>query len=339
MTPEIMSTHHLPPAQQLDAWRSWFSSVFDVEHHPEYGEQGFPAESRHWTMDGFGVSQVRAPSLRALRTRTLVRRNPVDHWVVTLGQHDTSISTSDDSMAVPAQTPFLVSLGEDVFSERVADERLHFYLPRDHFGSFATQLDAARGRILESGLGRLLADFLRHLARTLPELRPEELPHVTGAVRAMVGACLVPSSDRMVLAAGQIDAVRLERVRRAVQRHMASPRLDAALLCHEVGMSRTQLYALLQGEGGVQHYIRRQRLEACHARLRDGTNRGSIAEIASRMGFDDPSQFSRVFRQEFGATPSEVRAAEAGAFPLPPADRLGPQVRPLREYLGGLAAA
>lgn len=337
MTPEIMTTHQLPPSQQLDAWRSWFSSVFEVEHHREYEEQGFLAESRHWTMEGFGVSRVRAPSLRALRTKGLVRRNPVDHWVLTLGQHDTSISTAVNALAVPAQTPFLVSLGEDVVSERVADERLHFYLPRDQFRSIAPQLDAARGQILRTGLGHLLADFLRHLAHALPDLPPGELSHVTQAVRAMVGACLAPSPDRLAQGSGQIGAVRMERVRRVVQRHMSSPDLGVSLLCREVGMSRTQIYALLRGEGGVEHYIRRKRLEASHVLLCDGKTQGTIADIALSVGFGDPSQFSRAFRQEFGTTPSEVRAAMGGAHSSDPTDAPGIMVRPLSAYLRGLA--
>lgn len=340
MTPEIMSTWDLPARHQLDAWRSWYASVFDLVHQPKAGEEGFLAESRHWTLDGFAVGQVRAPSLCAVRSRALVRRNPVDHWVITLGQHDTSLSTSDDAMAVPAQTPFLISLGRDVVSERVADERLHFYLPRDHFGAFATQLDAARGLVLKTGLGRLLGDFLRNLARTLPDLRPEDLPHVAEAVRAMVGACIVPTPERMTLATGQINAVRLDRIRRAIRKHMGSPNLDASLLCGEIGVSRTQLYSLLQGEGGVQHYIRRRRLEACHAMLSDRSNSVPISGIALRMGFDDPSQFSRVFRQEFGMTPRDVRAAaEAGLTQAPAGDRRGPAVRPLSECLRGLSHA
>jgi AraC-like DNA-binding protein len=330
MTPEILSTHGLPPPQQLDAWRSWFSSVFEVEL-PEDSSRGFLAESRYWTLDGFGIGQVSAPGLRATRSKALVRRNPMDHWCLTLGEHDTGVQKRDDCFRVPAQTPFLVSLGVDLTSERVADERLHIYLPRDNFAEIASQLDAARGIGLETGLGRLLGDFLRNLAHDLPKLAPADLPHVTAAVRAMIGACVVPTPDRMVVAAGHIDATRLDRIRRIIRRNVESPKLDAAMLCGALGISRTQLYRLLQGEGGVAHYIRKLRLEACHARLSDPSSRGTVAEIAARLGFDDASQFSRAFRREFGATPREVRVAAGGrAGPVPP-EASG--IRPLSEFL------
>lgn len=332
MTPEIMSTHGLPAAQQLDAWRSWFSTVFDVEQPTEAGV-GFLAESRYWALDGFAIGQISAPTLRSVRSRTLVRRNPVDHWCLTLGQHDTGVEKRGDTFRVPAQTPFLVSLGADIVSERVADERLHVYLPRDSFADIAGQLDAVRGVVLESGLGRLLTDFLRNLERGLPTLQPADLPHVTAAVRAMVGACVVPSADRLAAAGAQIDATRLEKIRRIVRRNIEAPELDAGMLCGMLGLSRTQLYRLLQREGGVAHYIRKLRLEACHARLSDTSTRGTIGDIAARLGFDDASQFSRAFRREFGESPRDVRLA-ALAGEMPPPVSLG--TPPLSEFLRGI---
>lgn len=312
MTPESMSTHTIATYQQLDAWRGWFSSVFDVEE-PADGRRGFLAESRYWAMDGFAIGQVSAPALRSSRSKALVRRNPVDHWCLTIGQQDTFVRKGGEAFRVPAHSLFLVSLGEELSSERAADERLHLYLPRDSFAEMASQLDAAQGLVLETALGRLLADFLHNLARSLPDLQPADLPHVTEAARAMIGACVVPTSDRLHAAADQIDAARLEKVRRLIRRNIESPALDTGLLCAGLGISRTQLYRLLQGEGGVAHYIRKLRLEACRARLADPSTRGTIGEIAERVGFDNPSQFSRAFRREFGLSPSEARAGASHA--------------------------
>ena len=38
-------------------------------------------------------------------------------------------------------------------------------------------------------------------------------------------------------------------------------------------------------------------------------NGGSVTDIAFRWGFCDAAHFSRVFKREFGATPSEIRQA------------------------------
>ena len=67
----------------------------------------------------------------------------------------------------------------------------------------------------------------------------------------MVEACLAPSADRRVTAGSQINATLLERVRRAVGKHLHSPSLGPANLCREAAVSRSHLYRLLEAEGAL----------------------------------------------------------------------------------------
>ena len=52
----------------------------------------------------------------------------------------------------------------------------------------------------------------------------------------------------------------MERVRQAVRRNLRSPSLGPDKLCREAATSRSQLYRLLENEGGVKSYIQRRRL-------------------------------------------------------------------------------
>ena len=52
-------------------------------------------------------------------------------------------------------------------------------------------------------------------------------------------------------------------------------------------------------------YIRKVRIEKAKQFLSD--DRYSITEIASLSGYNDTSQFIRVFRQELGTTPKKYR--------------------------------
>jgi transcriptional regulator GlxA family with amidase domain len=58
----------------------------------------------------------------------------------------------------------------------------------------------------------------------------------------------------------------------------------------------------------VTDYIRHLRLEAVRRDLRDPlqANR-SVAAVAARWCFVDAAHFSRVFRAEYGYSPSEIR--------------------------------
>ncbi|WP_181832727.1 helix-turn-helix domain-containing protein [Bosea caraganae] len=308
--------------------------MFDVASHEP--DKGFLAESTVWTFGGFGLSHVKAPSLRASRSNALVRRNPVDHWVITLGQHVTTGLGGGVSLNVPPRIPFVVSLGREMVSQRAHDERLQLYLPRDSFGDLAPVLDAMQGQALDKPLGKLLGDYIGLLQRNASELSQADLPRLTNAVRSMVLACIAPTVDHSIHATSLIDLSRREKARQVIERHLRQPSLGPATLCREMGMSRTQLYRLLHDEGGVARFIQRRRLLQSYAELSDPLNRRSITVIAETLCFQDASSFSRAFRQEFGMTPRDVRAAwsTGQALALPSDTDPDAEFTTLRQCLG-----
>jgi len=310
MIPRTLETHSLPTADQFEAWRSWYGSIFEsTARQPT--KDGFRARVSTWILDGFTFSQVSAPAVNGHRTKAHIRRNPIDHWVLTAYRRgQTTIGLDHTSLEPLLETPFVVSLGEEVRAERSSDsDRIAFHLSRDRFHAVTTILDAARGHPLNTPQGRLLADYMLLLERNLPNLEPAMAPRLGDAVQGMIEACLVPSRDRLVNASSQINATLMERVRRAVTKHLRSPSFGFVQLCREAATSRSQLYRLLEHEGGVVRYIQRRRLSAAFTLLCDTASTLSITKIAEMLCFSDNSSFSRAFRREFGMTPGDARVA------------------------------
>lgn len=321
MLPQTFTTYSLPPTDQFEAWRAWYAPVFESTPQRPVDE-GFPAKTSTWILGGFTFSQVSMPPVNGARTRAHIRRNPVDHWVVTSYKRGTTrIETQDASLEAPCGAPFVVSLAEEVATHRSTDsDRVALHLSRDRFQAISPILDAARGLPLNTPRGRMLTDYMILLERNLPSLPPEDASRVGGAVQAMIEACLAPTVDRMERAAIQVNVALMERVRRAIGKHLRSPSLGPAKLCREAAVSRSHLYRLLETEGGVAHYIQRRRLSESFTLLSDAANTLSIGSIAESLCFADASSFSRAFRREFGMAPSDVRASSlAGLHPTAPA--------------------
>lgn len=338
MTPVIFTTVGLPQSKQLDAWRDWFDTLFHVEIADPQG--GFAATSETWNLGSFGLSRVRAPRLRALRTPGMVRRNPIDHWGIAVGHQRTfGEAGRQRSLDVPAGMPFVASLGHELVSLRDEDERLQLYLPRDGFPELAAVLEGAETKPLGGAMGKLLAEFIGLLVRNGSEFSEADLPGLQTAVRSMVLACIAPSPDHDVLGAAPVAVTRKEIVRRIVDLNLRNPDMGPDFLCREAGMSRSQLYRLFESEGGVKNYIQRRRLKQSFAELSDGANARSVAAIAEGLGFLDPSSFSRSFKKEFGLTPKEAMHGTLSGLPVNIADGAGPDsdVRRLRDLLGQLA--
>jgi len=338
MKPETFTTAAVEEPLQYEAWRAWFSPLLEVVATEPPG-RGFVAENQVWKLGSLAISRVAAPAVRVMRRRANIRRDPVDHWVLShCSRGTTHFATEQSSLVAPAGRPYLWSLADESRSMRTPVERMQIFLPRDAFRGLAPLLDRARGSVIDTPLGHLLGDFLTSLWRRLPELTSEDVPGLTRAMHNMVAACVAPSRDRLNGAQGQIDFSRLERVRQAVRRNLRSPDLDPASLCRLVGISRSNLYRLFDDKGGVARYIHNQRLLAARAALCDPASRDSIAAIAEEFCFADASSFSRAFRKEFGHSPSEIRGAALSGLTPPgqPRRAMAPDAGQFGDLLRGL---
>jgi AraC-like DNA-binding protein len=182
-------------------------------------------------------------------------------------------------------------------------------VPRDLFPGLGPVIDQSLHMPLDTSLGLLLGRYIDALDGQLCDMTDAELPRLVAATRAMVAACIAPSPPTRDAAAPLVEHARLERVRRAIRQNLRSPTLTPKRLCRVVGMSRSQLYRLFEPVGGVARYIQAERLREAHRALADPDNQADIHTVGESIGFFDASAFSRIFRREFGCTPSEVRAA------------------------------
>src|SRR5699024_7213507 len=116
-------------------------------------------------------------------------------------------------------------------------------------------------------------------------------------------------SQRHDSAASAIPLVK--RVQTSVAKHLNDPRLSPDFLAARIGISRRQLYAICRDQlGPIATYIRRQRLEYSRMLLADEynpTHPMSITNVALASGFEDPAHFSRLFRAQYGISPSAYR--------------------------------
>jgi AraC-like DNA-binding protein len=315
MTPDTFTTQPLRPQDQFEAWREWHQPVLDFlpQQSTRYG---FPAEVHLWKLGSLAMSRTSVPPVSVARTKSNLRRDPIDHWVINYcvrGTHFTN--TAGTAVEVPAKVPFLSSLGQEFLHERTHIDRVSFLMARDAFRDIAPLLDAACGSTLDTPLGHLLGDYMMALEHHLPDVTEADFPRLARAVGAMVAAA-APSAERVAIAGAQIDVGRKERVRRVIRKHLRTPTFRPSILCRLVGMSRSNLYRLFEDTGGVARYIQRERLLEAHAVLADPANMQSISSIAEDLCFADASSFSRAFKREFGHSPGELRsAALAGLAP------------------------
>lgn len=333
------STLELPPSERFVAWRSSYAPMVDLIE-PDGFPTDFTGEQRLWDLGNLALSHVSTDGLEFASLPGHVRRDPIDHWLISLMLKGSSKTiASSRTFEGHVGSVQVHPLGKTFEGHLTKSEMLQLFVPRDFFRGLAHVLDAEEFSTRDDGMARVLADYLVGLARSLPSLEPKDLPRLTTATRAMILACVAPSPERLHEAGDTIANVLLERARRFVQANIVSRDLGVKTLQRELGVSRSRLYRLFEPHGGVIRYIQHRRLLDAHAALADPNDTRRIQDIAEERGFPDGSEFSRSFKREFGYSPSEVRVAAKGNIPnrtatdienVAPIDRLGILLRRLQ---------
>ena len=101
----------------------------------------------------------------------------------------------------------------------------------------------------------------------------------------------------------------LRDIQSFIAANLGDPDLDPEGIARASFISTRYLHKLFEGEGtSVCQWIRTARLERCRRDLLDpARSHLTILAIASRWGLPGPQHFSRLFREAYGCSPSELR--------------------------------
>jgi AraC-like DNA-binding protein len=134
--------------------------------------------------------------------------------------------------------------------------------------------------------------------------------HVCDLVALALGA----TRDASELARNRgLPAARLLAMKDDIRKNCHRPDLSVHVIAGRYGVSARYVQRLFEESGCTfTQYITEQRLLAAHKALRQETfSDVPISTIAYDCGFSDISHFNRVFRRQFGCTPTEARNTES----------------------------
>ncbi len=158
------------------------------------------------------------------------------------------------------------------------------------------------------GLGRMFGELMWNTLKRADELSKEEMD-VIGRHLVELLTLVLRNDDRIVKSgSSSVRAAHLRRIEKIIATCARDPDLSPSLVADRCGISLRYLHQIFaETEYSVAHYIRRQRLIATQALLKERPDL-KLAEIAYRCGFNDHAALSRQFKGEFGISPSDYRA-------------------------------
>ena len=119
-------------------------------------------------------------------------------------------------------------------------------------------------------------------------------------------------ADEATPAFNKCDKDFITRINAFVEANLGNSEFAIADITKEFGISRSLLHIKMKSffNTSMTDFIRRKRMAAACSLLKSGYN---VSETAYRTGYSDPNYFTKVFKKEFGVTPSEYLSGQTSA--------------------------
>jgi AraC-like DNA-binding protein len=159
---------------------------------------------------------------------------------------------------------------------------------------------------------RIFAGLLHSIVNDLDELTDEHIRPIEVALSEFAVSCLAENSAMSCFDVA--GASNFHRITQAIELQLGDGDLTLHQVADQQHVSARYIQKLFQQAGmSFSQYLRRRRLEHCHADLASVTHRNlSISDICFRWGFNDAAHFSRSFRADYGMTPRAFRQRQLG---------------------------
>ncbi|MFG2869751.1 helix-turn-helix domain-containing protein [Streptomyces sp. NPDC048338] len=166
----------------------------------------------------------------------------------------------------------------------------------------------------DRGTGAILGAFLGSVHAQGPDCEPAELAGLGSVALDLATACLARQLGSPDTAPAEARAQEMyRRVTGFIDNNLGDPDLTPRAVAERHNISLRTLHSLFRDRPlSVAARIRQGRLERAYADLGRREFAGEpVQTIAARWGFSSATSFSRAFREHYGTTPTERRAAGA----------------------------
>ena len=302
------STDHASPNTALSYWIEAICEAF-LEMKADAERENFSAELTKFRFGPIDINYVDTDPQDVWRTRTAIARSRHNYFYLLYmceGQMGVAqggreaVVTRGDCVLVNSQEPYKFSLPvrNNCLSVQIPQAWLRGWLPHPEE---ATVTPLARhspwGATLASALGNLHRGALDQIV----------IPY--DVVADQIGSLLALAHGKTSEPLTRHGAALHRRLIRSIEEQSCDPNTDPGTVASDLGISKRYLHlAMAQSGTSFGAVLIEARLKRAKSLLDDARFTDiSIADIAWRCGFQNPSHFARRFRSRFGAAPATYR--------------------------------
>jgi AraC-like DNA-binding protein len=296
------TTDDFAPHERHEAWcnQAWpaIAGTLDAT-----ADVGFTARSESLELGPLRITFGSFSGQHVARSPDRIRGDGIDHLAICMTL--TAQVHTPLSVVAPGAVQ-LWDMGREWEQQTSNGDLITFTVPRDLALANGFDPQPLHGKTIAAEYAGLLRSHLNQVRATAPMLAQADGPRLARSIIDVVAVSLAMAGRQAEPTAQSITTAMKLAAHDLIARELENPLLGLPFLCRVLNVSRATVYRLFAEVGGVQSHIRRARLQAARLALQNSSVQ--IARIAERFSLGEHAYFSRIFRAEFGMTPSEYRA-------------------------------
>lgn len=306
-----LSTDDVSPRDRAPQWREWVWKHFGGLDSDLYGDTEFSGQMATARAGELILTKLEANRHRVVRTQDMMRASGEAYLKIVaprLGRAGVE-QMGRQAWVDPGVWTIYDTTGTYTVANPEQVEHLIVMVPKAQMRDRGLRLDNLMARPVggTSGIARVALTTMRSTFEELPHMSADAARGAGELITQLVHLSLLELSGQQT-ARTQREALK-DRICAYVAMHLRNPALSVDQIAQALNCSKRHLYNAFADEDQTPaSFIQRRRLDACVRELQRGGAQGrSITEIALSWGFNNPSHFSRVFREHTGRSPSALR--------------------------------
>ena len=300
--------------EKIEIWRDSTRFIFDAQPDKPTASTPFFADIESYHLGSLVTSICSTVATTWLRSPLDAARNGVDHFLVQFYiQGKCLFSDTESSTLVQPGDILVLDASRKIHSRTSALKNFTLWVPRTLLEPMVADPDSLHGMIIPAEEPRaiILRSYLMSLHEQAPAMTLPQASTLTQPTMELLASTLDLNHQDFETFPDAAVAGSLITIKRYINQHLNRDTLTPDSIAQALRISRSTLYRVCAPLGGIQQYIRQQRLSRVLSNLSDKNMAHlSITQIASLWGFNDPSSFNRIFKREFGVTPSAARSQQ-----------------------------
>ena len=309
----VLDTDELPEADRAQAVRSamaesFVESIIDAERCGDDGS----ARMDVWSFGTCSIFRSVLPAIQFVRTARHVSSHPAPKLSI-------SVLQTGEGLFEQGKERRVIGTGQLHVVDENAPYDFHWtgrgtstclWVPLDQLGLPPDLIRDAGTRLQASPIYGLMVDHIVAMTARADELSADPAAAQLGTISVELARALLSSAAQDTRhRQDALSDTLLTQIRGYVRKHLADPGLTPEMIAAAHHISVRHLYKLCaSADFSLHHWMTSQRLQGAREELAGYASRHrSIAMIAQRWGFSNPTHFSRRFRATYGMTPREWR--------------------------------